>query len=467
MSRRERGRQTEVEAVPLSHMPSRTPLHPRRAALRADPFWTSIWRTGSTGDWHSAQDLRALTSAELAGAPSWLNMTEEDARRRVLAPRNRESVYRVIAALDQWRTMTVEQLEALTDVRKFAWGERSLLSAMWNAGLVELCQIGAMFSPGERVRDGILIRPGKPGKLLRQIEDQMSYAEWLSTTAGMPFDSDRQFARHNLLATELGLRMAEFGNVSTVLGEKLSSMAMLAYDGVRDPVPTTGAAGGSDLTLVRKDGLRVAVEVTASVHGGWFYEKVERLVRILHRRRLAHTGLCIVFVVAPRRETVSQAPREVLRKVKKDIQKAVRAYPGTYTDPTAARIGVASWADLFPDGEHAAGDLRMLPVERPTGPGYLGDPNANNVWEWAHLLDATSVPFFPDAPEMMTAVFDNASGLRGVPHAVRTSHHRPSFTERNLAASGLDIVGKVEGTQPLENGRGAVPAPKIPPRLIY
>lgn len=182
-------------------------------------------------------------------------------------------------------------------------------------GLVEICQMGAMFLPGERVREGLLLRPTKPGELLHKIERQMSYAEWLSTSAGMPFDSDRQFARHNVLATELGLRMAEFGNVGTALGEKLSSMAMLAYTGVRDPVPTTGTAGGSDLTLVRTDGLRIAVEVTASVHGGWFSEKVERLVRILHHRPLARTGLCVLFVVAPRRETVSQAPREVLRKV--------------------------------------------------------------------------------------------------------------------------------------------------------
>lgn len=456
-----------TDAVPLSRMPSRTPMHPRRAALRADPFWASMWRTGSTGDWYSADDFRALGAAGFSVAPSWMTMPKDDARARVLAPRNRENVYRAIAALDQWRTMTVEQLEALTDIRKFAAGERSLLSAMWNAGLVELCQMGAMFLPGERVRDGLLIRPAKPGSLLHEIEAQMSYAEWLSTTTGEPFDADRQFARHNVMSTEFGLRMAEFSNVGTVLGEKLSSMARLAYDGVRDPVPTTGASGGSDLTLVRTDGLRIAVEVTASVHGGWFYEKVERLVRILHRRPLAHTGLCVLFVVAPRRETVSQAPREVLRKVKQDIQKAVRAYPGKHSDPTAARIGVASWADLFPDADSASADLRMLPVERPTGPGYLGDPEADNVWEWARYLDPSSVPFTPDSREMMTAVIDNSAGLRGVPHAVRTSRTRPSFAERNVAERGFDIIGQVEGTKSLNAGRGAAAAPKLPERLVY
>ncbi|MGI0522147.1 hypothetical protein ABY45_16370 [Microbacterium maritypicum] len=299
--------------------------------------------------------------------PPWLRMSAEDARSRVLSVRSREHVYRVVAALDQGRTMTVEQIEALTDISKFAAGARSLLSAMWNAGLVELCQLGPMFQPGPRQRDGFLVRPTKLGAVLHELEDQMSYPEWLSTTAGMPFDSDRQFARHNVLATELGLRMAEFGNVGTVLGEKLSSMSLLAYAGVGDQVPTTGASGGSDLTLVRSDGLRIAVEVAASVTGGWIYDKVERLVRVLHRRPLARTGLCVLFVVAPRRESVSQAPREVLRKVKQDIQKAVRAYPGRHGDLTANRIGVVSWADLFPDGTTAVADLRKLPIERPTG----------------------------------------------------------------------------------------------------
>lgn len=448
-------------------MPSRTPLHPRRTALRADPYWSSMWRTGSTGDWYSAADGRALASIGVSQVPSWLQMTERDARGRVLAPRNRERVYRTIAALDQWRTLTVEQLEALADVRKFASGERPLLSAMWNAGLVELCQMGAMFLPGERAREAYLIRPARPGKVLRELEAQMSYVEWVSTTAGTTFDADRQFARHNVLATEFGIRMAEFGNVSTVLGEKLSSMSQLAYAGVGDPIPTTGASGGSDLTLVRPDGLRVAVEITASIHGRWFYDKVEKLVRIFHRRPLAHTGLCVLFVVAPRRELAHQAPREVLRKVKQDIQKAVRAYPGTHSDPTRARIAVASWTDLFPSGETASIDLRMLPVERPTGPGYLGDLHGTNVWEWAHYLDPLSIPFAPNSSEMMTAVIGNAAGLRGVPHAVRPIAGRPNLSDMSVKAQGFDIVSQVEGTKSLDLGRGAAAAPKLPARLVY
>ena len=448
-------------ATPLTQMPSRTPMHPRRSANRADPFWSSMWRTGSTGDWYSASDFHAMQKSGFVTAPFWLKMTAEEAAQRVLSPRNRETVLRVIAALDQWRTMTVEQLEALVDIAGFATGDRSLLSAMWNAGLLELCEMGSLFRSGPGHRNGLLVRPARPGPVLREIEDQMTYAEWVSTTAGLPFDFDRQFARHNVLATELGLRMAEFGDVGAVLGEKLSSMSLLAYSGVGDPAPTTGASGGSDLTLVRTDGLRVAVELTASISGGWIYDKVERLVRVLHRRPLSHTGLCVLFVVAPRRESVSQEPREVLRKVKQDIQRAVHAYPGKATDPTAARIGVASWADFFPDDESAVTDLRRLPVERPTGPGYIGDPNGENVWERAHFLDPVSTPFSPDRPDVMTAVLGNAAGLRGVPHALRTGR-RPSMTDVSMRRTGLDVVSTASDV-----GRGAVGAAKLPARLTY
>ncbi|SDH40454.1 hypothetical protein [Microbacterium sp. 77mftsu3.1] len=452
--------------VELTRAPSRTPFHPRRSALRADPFWSGMWRTGSIGDWYSADDFRALRDAGLVKSPAWLSMSVEDAAERVLLPRNRETILRVLAALDQWRTMTVEQVEALTDTPKIAHGNASIISVMWNAGLIEICELGATFKQGDRHREGLLIRPTKPGALLREFEKTLSYAEWVSATAGLGFDADRQFARHNVLATDLGLRTAELANVGCVLGEKLSSMAMLAYSGVGADVPTSGVANGSDLTLVRPDGLRIAVEVTASISGGWFYEKVEKLVRVLHRRPLAQTGLCVLFVVAPRRDAASTEPREILRKVKRDVQKAVLSYPGTATDPTSARVAVTSWPDLFPSATEVADDFRYLPVERPTGPGYIGDPNAENVWERTQMLNPDAVPFTPDDPAAMTAVMENASGLRGVPHMLR-GKVRPVLSDIVLERFGLPELVQVDGTKPVTEARGAAGAAGIPARLAY
>lgn len=397
----------------------------------------------------------------MSEVPKWLSMDIDEARERVLNPRNRETVMRVLAALDQWRTMSVQQLEALTDISGFAKGDVSLLSAMWNAGLLEICVLGAAFRKGPRDRDGILLRPTKKTVMHTEFAETLSYAEWVSMTAGLDLDADRQYARHNILAAEFALRISEFGNVGMVLGEKLSSMAMLAYSGVGADVPSSGAAGSSDLTLIRPDGLRIAVEVTATVSGGWFYDKVEKLVRTLHRRPLAETGLCVLFVVAPRRDETEAHPRQVMKKVKRDVQKAVQAYPGHALDPTAARVGVVSWTDLFPAEGEAAPDFGMLPVERPVGAGYIGNADDESVWVRSHFLNPQSVPFSPHDTRKMTAVFGNGAGLRGVPHVFR---RKPSWKLMS------DLVSKRAGLLHLVGGgrqRGGVKAPGIPERMLF
>lgn len=455
--------------IPLASLPSRTPAHRLRGAVRDDPYWTSIWRPGSTGDWYSAADYRALHRGGFVTAPAWLDMSADDARTRVLAPRHRERVLRVLAALDQWRTMTVQQLEALTDVDCLTRGNASLLSALWNAGLVEICELGAVFKRGPRERDGILVRPARPGPVLAAFEASLTSVERISAHAGLGFDSDRQFTRHNILATEFALRAAEYTRVAMILGEKLSTLSLLAYAGVGQPVPSSGAAGSSDMTLVRPDGLRIAVEMTASLSGGaaGFYRKAERIVQILHRRPLAETGLMVLFVVAPRQDSTDSDPRRVLGQVKRAVQKAVHTYPGTVTDPTAARVAVASWAELFPADRVAHDDFMHLPVERPTGPGYRGDLDDPRVWEQARMLDAASTPFTPHDASALKAVVGNASGLRGVPHALRRPRNRPNLSDLSVRALGFDTIPQVEGTKPIDQGRGVSGVATIPERLRY
>jgi hypothetical protein len=454
--------------VPLPQLPSRTPVHPLRAAKRADPYWSSMWRSGSIGDWYSSANFRELREAGFVNAPGWLDMTEKEARRRVLLPRNREQVLRALAALDQWRTMTVQQLQALSDISGFTAGDCSLLSAMWNAGLVEICELGAAFKSGFRDREGILVRPTRPGAVLREFEESLTYVEWVSATAGIPFDADRQFARHNILATEFGLRVAEFSPAAMVLGEKLSTMDLLAYSGVGVPAPSGEMHRGSDLTIVREDGLRIAVEMTASLAGGSsaFYGKVERLVTLLSRRPVAETGLCFLMVVAPRRDG-GDVDTQVMRTVKRAVQKAVDLLPGTATDPTAARIAVANWADLFPSGHQARSDFWKLPVERPAGRDYRGDPNDDKVWNRAFLMDTASTPFTAADPDYMKAVIGNGAGLRGVPHMLRRVEGRPRLNDVSLRRMGLRRIPQIEGTKDLTGARGVTGVRGLPPRLTY
>jgi hypothetical protein len=176
----------------------------------------------------------------------------------------------------------------------------------------------------------------------------------------------------------------------------------------------------------------------------------------------------VLFVVAPRQDSTDTDPRRVLGQVKRAVQKAVHTYPGTVVDPTAARVAVASWAELFPTDRTAHPDFSLLPVERPTGPGYRGDLDDPHVWEEARMLDAQSTPFTALNPRALTAVVGNASGLRGIPHALRRERGRPNLSDWALRELGFDEgIPQVHGTKPIGEGRGVSGVAAIPERLRY
>jgi hypothetical protein len=63
---------------------------------------------------------------------------------------------------------------------------------------------------------------------LDPISDVLVYADWVAVTGGYPWTRGHQQDRHNLLATELGMRIAELGDVGAVLGESLSRHDLLS-----------------------------------------------------------------------------------------------------------------------------------------------------------------------------------------------------------------------------------------------
>lgn len=440
--------------VPFSELPSRTPLHPRRTAERLDPYWDSLWRPGSTADWASRSDVQRLVSAGVVKVPASVSQRVSVATERVLDPRNREKVMRMIAAAQQWRTMTTEQLEAITDVTGIGSGSNPWWVSLWVAEVFERAGIQMPLMRGARGSVADLVRPGRIGDVLREFEAGLTWPEWVSVTAGIPMDNDRQYTRHNVLATELGLRVAEFGDVAMVLGEKLSRMDLLAYSGWGID-PPVDVASDSDLTIVRPDGLRIAVEVTASKVGPWFANKVAKLLTILHRRPLHESGLGLLFVVAPHQDATQAEVTESLRSVKKYVQHAVEVFPGTTTDPTALRVGVASWQHWFPSRGMVAADFARLPVERPTG--LLSRASTEEaVWESAHLLD---IDYRPADPEAATAVIRNAQGLRGVPHFLRGGASTPALWKQSMEENRLT-------PPPSERAQRGIALPSVPLRRL-
>jgi len=383
--------------IPVGEVPSRMPAHDRRTALRCDVY--REWHGSSNGHWTSRQDVddRQGTIYEVA-VPYWLRMTPEEAWRRVLDEKNREDVLRVLGALDQWRTATVEQVEALTDVAGLARGRTSLMSALWNAGLVDLGRWGTPWDVRQTPPHRFMLRPAFDTEAHQRLSRGLGWREWHSATAGLGWAADRQYPRHNVLAVEFGLRMSEWGNVGMVLGERLSSWELVA--GVE------GSPSAADVVLVRPDGLRVLVEVTASINSK-IDAKVERLARMLHEN--PDVPMVGLFVVAPRHDRGHDPTSSMARQLSVAIERACRIWPGRAEAPTKGRIAGVNWQYLFQPGL-VRDDARFLPAAFPAD----GD-----AWTDRHVLDPAEVALRAPAAFDGKAIIRNTQALRGIPWALR------------------------------------------------
>jgi len=384
--------------IPVGEVPSRMPAHDRRTALRCDVY--REWRGGSDGIWTSRWDVRDRVGTvwELP-VPYWLQMPEEEAWRRVLDPKNREDVLRVLGALDQWRTATVEQVEALTGVERLSKGRTSLMSALWNADLVSIGRWGSSWDVKSPPPERLMLRPAVNTAAHARLSRGLGWREWHSATAGLGWSADRQHPRHNVMATEFGLRMSEWGNVGMVLGERLSSWELVA--GVE------GSPSAADVVLVRPDGLRVLVEITATINDR-IDAKVERLAKLMHE----HPDIPMVglFVVAPRTDRGEDPTSRLALRLRVAIERACRVWPGRAEAPTKARIAGVNWRYLFQPGQ-VRDDVRLLPAAFPT--------DGDDDWTDRHILDPAEVPLNAPPGFDATAVIQRAQTLRGVPWALR------------------------------------------------
>ncbi|OZB79924.1 MAG: hypothetical protein B7X32_20400, partial [Microbacterium sp. 13-71-7] len=224
--------------------------------------------------------------------------------------------------------------------------------------------------------------------------------------------------------------VAEFCDVATVLGEQLCTFELLTGT----PVAGKGAA---DVCIVRPDGLRIAVEMTASIPGQSVERKVDRWCEMLSRTPVQDSGLVVLFVNAPHQDASQAAVTYSLDVVKKAISGSVRRHPGTASSPTAERIGVVSWQALFPSAGQVSSDFPTLPVTRPTGRGYLMGGDDLHLWERADLLDPGTLPLAPNAAR--DAIVDNARVLRGTPFFLR-GDGGPDLTALAVRNAGITVA---------------------------
>jgi len=443
--------------------PSAIPFAPHRSAARLDPYWDGVWQFGAHAQWVTREHSERLEAAGIAARrPRHLRTDPVVAAGRVDA--DWDAKLNLLGVLSSWRTVTAEQAAAFTNQGTSSAAAARVVGDLFALDVVDT---GAIWTPGgagAEASRAMMLRPSASPVFDRLLRPRMSYAEWVSVTGGMRFLTGGQYDRHNVLTAELALRAAEFLPVGTVLGERQSQVNTLAYTSVGVPEPPGRSQQTADAVLVRPDGLRIAVEMTASVGATGFARKAEMWARTLARRPLADTGLVVVFVVADRVGDGHGMGQSMGNSVRKKVARAVRLNPGVASNRTAERMFVVDWQDWFPNRGELADDFLWLRAQRPTG--------LNGAWEVADLLDVLDVPS-PDRMVDATAVIGNAAGLRSVPFQLRDVPH-PPVHDLPLQRAGFEEVPHIQvdprsgaPRDDVTRPRGSARKIKVPARLRF
>ena len=386
------------EVVPIAELPSACTTPGHTAADRVDLFWSGI-RSSGNGQvaltWTSRKSLAALQQAGVARRSSLDRWSQKDAVAKVRQSRSRLGA---LAAIHLWRTMTSEQVAAVTGSRLMSSSRSIDLPLLTAAGLT---QRGAAFANERRAVAPMLWRPDISARSMG-FEDTLSYAEWLGVYAGQEWSWGSQASRHNLLTTELSLRVAEYTPIGTVFGELLAT-ARLLFPTLTDPRRGKRSA---DAVWIRPDGLRIVVEATANA-SATFRRRVDDWVRLLLDDTERSTVVLFVDVSDPSNH--HGALPSLVRRVLDD---AATANPDRVRARIAERLAFARCRDWFPAPGLAARSFLGLRATRPTGP-------PSERFEPVDLLDPFAVPFDPVDRVAALAPITNSGSLWGVPHWLR------------------------------------------------
>ncbi len=262
-----------------------------------------------------------------------------------------------------WRTVSVEQLVAITGNTRLAARFSRDRALLWAAGLVQrgtLVLDGVRQHPGtaDRVR---LYRPDLHCGSFDRLARRLSYAEWVGVTGGWGWAQGAQFDRHNLLAVELCLRVAEWCDVAAVLGESLATWKTMLDPTAGVPATSRRAA---DAAWVRPDGLTIAVEMTSHV-ASHSKEKAQAWADALARDESRSTMVLFVEAAHPdRRESGHN-----VHLLRRHVAAAANSTMDHVLADVASRMAVVRWVDWFPAPGLVDPSVVSLPVWRPTGPG--------------------------------------------------------------------------------------------------
>ena len=405
---------------------------------RCDPFWSIPWANQSGGAaiiWRSLESERAVAAAGIRtplrpGGRGHQPLTQEAA----IALLNKRRSRRItLGAINLWRAITSQQLAAITGQSGLASSRSDETALLFDAGLVQrgrVCYAGRALAEFPEV-----FRPNpQAGKI--DLRQHLRYADWMGVTLGTPPLQGHQYDRHNLLATELSLRAAELCPLRSVLGESAAGWPRL-FDSKLRPNPHRSA----DAVWVRDDGLKIAIEVTATFTAATA-TKIEQLAELLARDTTK--SILILFVLAA--HPGSDHELEAGRRLRQAIRKSSHASRSRVLAKVSDRLLIMSWRSAFPGPGLVSRDFVPLRAQKYS--------SAGNSWVAVDLLDPYEIQFDGD-PYVVEETSHNLNSVFGTPWHMRTG---PGFDFDTylLKASGFDKVLEIDARRRALVGRDVV-----------
>lgn len=454
-TRRSGGDAVHAELVPSACTDDELAMHSRR-----DPYWDQLWAPGAQALWANGSMSRKFNRENGGRVNNRLLMDEEEAMRYLTSNRSRGPRQALWGVVDSWRTVSAEQAAAISGYKLLLDPNFSQVAASFAMNVLDVGTFLSLLKTQSRLKRTSLYRPSDSNVFEKELKDTLTWPEWLSVTGSYPWKAGGQYDRHNVLSTELALRASEFLPIGTILGEKFSTVDLLAGSGLGKKVkkPDNRSADG---TIVRSDGMRVAFELTASATKG-FESKIRRWAQVISERPLETSGLTVVFVAAPHTDHSVRVGTDPRQEIYRRLAKVLREFPGTGKDSPAARIGVASWSEWFPARHEMSEAFFSLRADF-----AINDGKGADRWATRSLLDMEFAPWHTfDA----TAVIDNSKLLTATPHWLRKGEHT------HLIGTPMDRAGvavphpaparpELSKGRPLGAGVGVAGDAQLPDRL--
>jgi hypothetical protein len=366
-------------ARPFSSFIGRVPEPAHRSDRRLDLYHQVDWPRRGRLRLESRSEVEArdrLTRSERKQSPS-------DALEEVIA--SRSELHR-LGVIKDWRRATIDQLgsamgwDALLPLPSRSARRASELPAIvraaWNADLIKRSACGdlpiVLQSNRSAAADRRLFRIGR--RDLKAITS--GTGTWRSPQGG---------DRHDILATELLIRVAEFSqDVAAVAPESgANHAALITGNPHASQWNHFGADRWGDGVVSRSDGLQVVVELTCTAGDvAKLRRKIKGCVELLcHARFTAVIFVEAAFANAPD-GTVWNPLRRAVTDVLAELSRNDLAL-------TRGRLGVARWKSWWPHAHLMADGALTLEAECPTG-------SPNRPWETVRFLDGFDLPlYFP------------------------------------------------------------------------